>query len=123
MYQAYANTKLMNLMFTYELARRLDPGAVTVNCLNPGVIRTGLMRGVSPALHLLWQLLGKFFKQPAEGAETPVYLAMSPEVDGVTGKYFRYCRAFGTSAASNDVALQRRLWEESERLTGFHYPV
>lgn len=122
-YQAYANTKLMNILFTAELARRLDPRDVTVNCLHPGVIRTGLMRGVSPALHLMWQSLGKFFKQPDEGAETPVYLAMSPEVDGVTGKYFRYCRPFGTSAASNDPALQRRLWEESERLTGFRYPV
>ena len=122
-YQAYANSKLMNLMFTYELARRLDPGTVTVNCLHPGVIRTGLMRGVSPALHVLWQSLGKFFKQPDEGAETPAYLATSPEVAGVTGKYFRYCRPYGTSAASNDAALQRRLWDESERLTGFYFPI
>lgn len=122
-YQAYANTKLMNVLFTYALARRLDPGAVTVNCVHPGVIRTGLMRGVSPVIHVLWQSLGKFFKQPEEGAETPVYLAMSAEVDGVTGKYFRYCRPFGTSAASNDPGLQQRLWEESERLTDFRYPV
>ncbi|HEX6791440.1 MAG TPA: SDR family oxidoreductase [Candidatus Krumholzibacteria bacterium] len=122
-YQAYANTKLMNLLFTYELARRLDPREVTVNALHPGVIRTGLMRGVSPALHVLWQSLGKFFKQPDEGAETPVYLATSPEVDGVTGKYFRYCRPFGTTAASNDATLQRRLFEESERLAGFRYPL
>jgi NAD(P)-dependent dehydrogenase (short-subunit alcohol dehydrogenase family) len=121
-YQAYANTKLMNVMFTYELARRLDPARVTVNCLHPGVIRTGLMRGVSPALHLLWQSLGKFFKQADEGAETPVYLATSPEVDGVTGKYFRYSKPCGTSAASNDAGLQRRLWDESERLAGFRFP-
>ena len=122
-YQAYANTKLMNVLFTYELARRLDPNAVTANCLHPGVIRTGLMRGVSPALHLLWQSLGRFFKQADEGAETPVYLAMSSEAEGVTGTYFRYCRPHGTSAASNDTELQRRIWEESERLTRFRFPV
>jgi NAD(P)-dependent dehydrogenase (short-subunit alcohol dehydrogenase family) len=121
-YQAYANTKLMNILFTYALARRLDGRAVTSNCLHPGVIRTGLMRGVSPVVHVLWQSLGKFFKQPSEGAETPVYLATSPAVEGVTGKYFRYCRPFGTTEASNDEALQDRLWEESERLTGFVYP-
>jgi NAD(P)-dependent dehydrogenase (short-subunit alcohol dehydrogenase family) len=122
-YQAYANTKLMNLLFTYELARRLDPGLVTVNCLHPGVIRTGLMRGVSPALHLLWQSLGKFFKQPDEGAQTPVYLATSPEVAAVTGKYFRRCKPCGTTAVSNDPEIQRRLWQESERLSGFTYPL
>jgi len=121
-YQAYANTKLMNILFTCELARRLEGTGVTVNCVHPGVIRTGLMRGVSPALHLLWQSLGKFFKQADEGAETPVYLATSPEVESVTGKYFRHSRPHGTSAASNDVELQRRLWEESERLTEFQFP-
>jgi NAD(P)-dependent dehydrogenase (short-subunit alcohol dehydrogenase family) len=122
-YEAYANTKLMNIMFTYELARRLEGRGVTANCLHPGVIRTGLMRGVSPVLHTLWQSLGKFFKQPDEGAQTPVYLATSPEVADVTGKYFRYCREMGTSRESNDRDLQRRLWEESERLGGFAYPV
>lgn len=122
-YDAYANTKLMNILFTYELAHRLEGTHMTSNCLHPGVIRTGLMRGVSPVLHTLWQSLGKFFKQPAEGAETPVYLATSPEVEGVSGKYFRYCREFGTSRASNDRDLQRRLWEESERSTGFRFEV
>ncbi|HKW15583.1 MAG TPA: SDR family oxidoreductase [Candidatus Krumholzibacteria bacterium] len=122
-YEAYANTKLMNIMFTYELARRLEGSGVTANCLHPGVIRTGLMRGVSPVLHAVWQWTGKFFKQPSEGAETPVYLATSPEVEGVTGKYFRHAREMGTTRESNDRDLQRRLWEESERLTGFNYPV
>jgi NAD(P)-dependent dehydrogenase (short-subunit alcohol dehydrogenase family) len=121
-YEAYANTKLMNIMFTYELARRLEGRGVTANCLHPGVIRTGLMRGVSPVLHTLWQSLGKFFKQPSEGAETPVYLATSQDVADVTGKYFRYCRELGTSRESYDRDLQHRLWEESERLSGFSYP-
>jgi NAD(P)-dependent dehydrogenase (short-subunit alcohol dehydrogenase family) len=122
-YEQYANTKLMNIMFTYELARRLEGAGVTVNCLHPGVIRTGLMRGVSPILHGLWQATGRFFKQPVDGAETPVYLATSPDVESVSGKYFRHCREMGTTRDSNDRDLQRRLWEESERLTGFRYPV
>jgi retinol dehydrogenase-14 len=120
-YQAYANTKLMNILFTYELARRLEGTGVTANCLHPGVIRTGLMRGVSPVVHAVWQTTGKFFKQPSEGAETPAYLASSSDVADVTGKYFRYCRPFGTNEVSYDTAVQRRLWEESERLTGFRY--
>jgi NAD(P)-dependent dehydrogenase (short-subunit alcohol dehydrogenase family) len=120
-YDAYANTKLMNILFTYELARRLEGSGLTANCLHPGVIRTGLMRGVSPVLHALWQSMGKFFKQPSEGAETPVYLATSPEVEGVSGKYFRYCREFGTNRESYDRDMQLRLWEESERLSGFRY--
>jgi len=122
-YQAYASTKLMNVIFTYELARRLEGTGVTVNCLHPGVIRTGLMRGVSPVIHVLWQSTGKLFKQPSEGADTPVYLATSPEVDGVTGKYFRKCSPLGTNEISYDREVQKRLFAESERLTGFHYPV
>jgi NAD(P)-dependent dehydrogenase (short-subunit alcohol dehydrogenase family) len=95
---------------------------VTANCLHPGVIRTGLMRGFSSVVHVSWLLLGRFFKQPEDGAETPVYLASSPEVAGVSGKYFRYCRPFGTSQVSYDRDVQRRLWEESERLTSYTYP-
>jgi NAD(P)-dependent dehydrogenase (short-subunit alcohol dehydrogenase family) len=122
-WQAYANTKLMNVVFTYELARRLEGTGVTANCLHPGVIRTGLMRNFSFVLHLLWIALRRFFKQPDDGAETPVYLASSPEVEGVSGKYFRYCRPFGTVQASYDPEIQRRLWEESERLASFRYPL
>lgn len=122
-YDAYANTKLMNIVFTYELARRLEGSGVTANCLHPGVIRTGLMRGVSPILHGLWQTTGRFFKQPSDGAETPVYLATSPDVASVTGKYFRHCREMGTNPVSYDPDVQRRLWEASEKLVGFRYPV
>jgi len=120
-WQAYANTKLMNILFTYELSRRLDGTGVTANCLHPGVIRTKLLRNFSSVLQVAWDVTGKFFKQPEDGAETPVYLASSPEVAGVTGQYFRYCRTMGTCEASYDRETQRRLWDESERLTGFRY--
>ena len=117
-WQAYANSKLANIIFTYELARRLEGSGVTANCVHPGVIRTGLMRNVSMALHALWSLLRAFFKEADEGADTPLYLATSPEVANVTGKYFRYRKPTGTSAESNDLGIQRRLWEASENLSG-----
>jgi NAD(P)-dependent dehydrogenase (short-subunit alcohol dehydrogenase family) len=122
-WQAYANTKLMNVAFTYALAKRLEGTGVTANCLHPGVIHTGLMRNFSSVIHLLWMALGRWFKQPEDGAETPVYLASSPEVENVSGRYFRYCRPMDTVMVSRDPDVQRRLWEESERLSGFQYPL
>ena len=122
-WQAYANTKLMNIVFTYELARRLEGTNVTANCLHPGVIKTGLMRNFSGVVQVAWNATGRFFKQADDGAETPVYLASSPDVDGVTGKYFKNCQPLGTSQQSYDREVQRRLWEESERLSGFAYPL
>jgi NAD(P)-dependent dehydrogenase (short-subunit alcohol dehydrogenase family) len=121
-WQAYSNTKLMNVVFTYELARRLEGTRVTANCLHPGVIHTNLLRQFSSVAQLAWHAVGSFFKQPEDGAETPVYLASSPEVESVTGRYFRYCKPVGTSAQSYDRSVQRRLWEESERLSGFVFP-
>ena len=122
-WQAYANTKLMSMVFTYALARRLEGTGVTANCLHPGVIHTNLLRNFSSVLHLMFHALQRFFKQPDDGAETPVYLASSPEVDGVSGKYFRYCRPMGTTEESYDRDVQERLWAASERLTGFPYPL
>lgn len=122
-WQAYANTKLMNIIFTYELARRLESSRVTANCLHPGVIHTNLMRNFSSVVQLAWNATGRFFKKPDDGAETPVYLASSPEVETVTGQYFRYCKPLGTSQVSYDKDVQSRLWRESERLSGFTYPI
>ncbi len=122
-WQQYANTKLMSMVFTYALARRIEGTGVTANCLHPGVIHTNLLRNFSSILNLLFHALQRFFKQPEDGAETPVYLAASPEVGDVSGKYFRYCRPMDTTAESNDRNVQERLWTESERLTGFRYPL
>ena len=118
-WQTYANTKLANVVFTYELARRLEGTGVTANCVHPGVTHTGLLRGFSFVLNVLFHVLQVFFKSPDEGAATPIYLASSPDVTNVTGKYFRNKQPMGTSAVSNDEALQKRLWEVSESLTGF----
>lgn len=108
MNRAYARSKLANLLFTYELARRLEGTGVTANALHPGVIGTKLLAvgfggGGSPV---------------ESGAETSVYLATSPEVEGVTGRYFRRSRAVESSPASYDEEAQRRLWEMSERMVG-----
>jgi NAD(P)-dependent dehydrogenase (short-subunit alcohol dehydrogenase family) len=117
-WQTYANTKLANIVFTYELARRLEGTGVTANCVHPGVIYTGLMRHFSTIVSVFWTLLQAFFKKPEEGADTPLYLASSPEVRDVSGRYFKYRAPLGTSAVSNDREVQRRLWEASESLTG-----
>jgi NAD(P)-dependent dehydrogenase (short-subunit alcohol dehydrogenase family) len=122
-WQQYANTKLMSMVYTYALARRLGGTRVTANCLHPGVIHTGLLRNFSSVLNVLFHALQRFFKQPDDGAETPVYLASSPEVSGVSGKYFRKCQPMGTTAQSNDPGVQDRLWADSERLAGFRYPL
>ncbi len=116
--QAYSRSKLANILFTYELARRLRGSGVTANCLHPGVIATRLLAdymGVTAAGSAPARTFGA---KPEKGAETIVYLASSPEVDGVTGKYFVNKRPVTSSRESYDEAAARRLWEVSERLTG-----
>ena len=122
-WQAYANTKLMNVVFTYELARRIAGTGVTANCVHPGVIHTNLLRNFNALLNVLFHALQAFFKKPEDGAETPIFLASSPDVEKVTGKYFRYCAPVGTSQESNDPAVARRLWEMSEDLTECPFPL
>jgi len=117
-WKAYANSKLANILFTYELARRLDDTGVTANCVHPGVIHTGLLRGFHPLAQGLFNILAPFFKNPADGADTPVYVALAPELDGVTGCYFRDRKPLQSSAASRDKTCARELWRRSEELTG-----
>ena len=112
---AYCQSKLANILFTYELAKKLAGSGVTVNCLHPGVIATGLFRNLPKFIDLVARL---FLTRPEKGAETSVYLATSPEVEGVSGKYFAKKRAVNSSAESNDREEARRLWEASEKLTG-----
>ena len=116
--RAYSQSKLANILFTYELARRLRGTGVTANCLHPGVIATRLLAdymGVPAAGDALARSFGA---KPEKGAETIVYLASSQEVEGVTGKYFVNKRPVTSSRESNDEAVARRLWDVSERLTG-----
>lgn len=119
--RAYVDSKLANVLFTYELARRLaDKGSpVTVNCAHPGAVRSGFGREGGPLTRVGFQVIMRpFLLSPQQGAKTIIYLASSPEVAGTTGRYFVRRRPRRSSAASYDEATARRLWEVSEELTG-----
>src|SRR5437899_6820373 len=111
---AYGQSKLAQVLFTRELARRLEGTGVTVNACHPGVIRTNLgMGGASPIV----RFVRMFFKGPEKGAETPIFLAASPEVEGVTGKYFAKMQVRTPSRAAQDAQGARRLFDLSAQLT------
>jgi len=115
--RVYGQSKLANILFTYELARRLQGTGVTVNCLHPGAVATGLGTNNGAWAKPIIKLLGLFFRSPERGAATSIYLASSPEVEGTSGKYFVDCRPRRSSPASYDEASAKRLWEISERMT------
>ncbi|MDZ4857841.1 MAG: SDR family oxidoreductase [Candidatus Hydrogenedentes bacterium] len=116
--RVYGNTKLANILFTYQLARRLEGVNVTVNCLHPGVVATGIARDMMFPINVLARAAGLFMLSPANGAQTSVFLAASPEVSGVTGKYFVKKRERPSSPLSHDAESARKLWEISARMTG-----
>ena len=116
-WRAYAQSKLANIVFTYELARRLAGTGVTANCLHPGAVATNFANA-GPALIRLAVRIGRpFLKSPARGAATAIYLASSPEVEGVSGKYFVNRREARSSDESYDPEVAARLWKVSEELT------
>jgi NAD(P)-dependent dehydrogenase (short-subunit alcohol dehydrogenase family) len=117
-WRAYGQSKLANILFTRELARRLAGSGVTANCLHPGVVATGF--GKNNAGPFSWgvRIAAPFFLSAARGARTSIWLASSPEVAGVTGQYFARYRVSKVSDAARDEAAARRLWEVSARLTG-----
>jgi len=115
----YGQSKLANVLFTYALARRLAKSGVTANCLHPGLVSTSLMKPKGNlAIKLGMALIQSFLASPDKGAATSIYLASSPEVEGVTGKYFVKCKPKPSSPVSYDEALQERLWELSLKQTG-----
>lgn len=117
---AYGQSKLANVLFTYELARRLENSGVTANCLHPGVVMTGFGKnnsGMVGSLFGVFQTVGRpFLLTPEKGAQTSIYLASSPDVEGVTGKYFAKSREKQSNAISHDQDVARRLWELSEEM-------
>jgi NAD(P)-dependent dehydrogenase (short-subunit alcohol dehydrogenase family) len=124
-YSVYGETKLMNILFTRALARRLEGMGVTANALHPGFVRTNFARNNFGPLGKVFVPMAQLFGRSEEhGAETVIYLAASPEVEGVSGEYFVDSRIARTSAAATDVAAQERLWSVSERLarTAFVIP-
>src|SRR5438067_1466625 len=115
--RAYEQSKLAVVLFTYELARRLQGTGVTANCLHPGFVATNFAQSdVGPSFRLLVKVIGSFGTSPQKGAKTSIYLASSPEVEGVTGKYFVKSLPKRSAAISYDESLQRQLWEQSAKL-------
>ena len=106
-------------MFTYELARRLDGTGVTATVLHPGVVRTSF--GAEDQAAYLAVMIGVvrlFMKTPAQGADTPIYLASSPQIQGITGRYYVNRKPRTSSKASHDTTATARLWKVSADLTG-----
>uniref|UniRef100_A0A8C2YPD8 Retinol dehydrogenase 14 n=1 Tax=Chinchilla lanigera TaxID=34839 RepID=A0A8C2YPD8_CHILA len=117
----YSRSKLANILFTRELARRLEGTNVTVNVLHPGIVRTNLGRHIHIPLLAkpLFNLVSwAFFKTPLEGAQTSIYLASSPEVEGVSGKYFGDCKEEELLPKAMDESVARKLWDISEVMVG-----
>ena len=116
--RSYAQSKLANVMFTYELARRLDGSGVTATALHPGVVRTSFGAEDQSGMVVVGRLARPFMRTPAQGAVTSVYLASSPEVEGVTGRYFANRKPRSSNRSSYDTAAAARLWRLSADLVG-----
>lgn len=117
-FKAYGQSKLCNILFTRELAKRLEGSGVTANCLHPGVIASGFGHTDGGLMSVLVSIASPFFTTPEKGARTQVWLASAPEVAGVTGKYFDKCKERQPNKAALEPDAPARLWAISEELTG-----
>ncbi len=119
LFRSYGASKLANVLFTYELARRLEGSGVTANVLHPGLVRTGFGHNSTGFIKPIILLMQRLFAiSPEKGAETMVYLAAAAEVAGTTGKYWYKKKPTPSSDMSHDREQQRRLWEFSAEVTG-----
>ncbi|HEV2581163.1 MAG TPA: SDR family NAD(P)-dependent oxidoreductase, partial [Ktedonobacteraceae bacterium] len=115
--KAYGQSKLAQVYFTYELADQLKGTGVTVNALHPGAVASNFNDGMKGIAHIIGAVIYKFIGISVEqGAQTTLYLATSPEVEGVSGKYFSDCKQTPSSRLSYDMAVRQRLWQVSEEL-------
>jgi NAD(P)-dependent dehydrogenase (short-subunit alcohol dehydrogenase family) len=116
-FAAYGQSKVCNILFTRELARRLEGKGVTANALHPGLVASGFGQTYGGLMGFLIRIAHPFMIGPEKGARTQVWLASSPEVEGVTGKYFDKCAERTPSRAAQDDAGAKKLWAISEELT------
>lgn len=114
---AYGQAKLALLLFTYELARHCEGTGVTVNAVTPGPVATNFGKGGNHFMNRVLPFFFRFATSAEEGAQTAIYLASSPVVEGVTGKAFYHSKELSSSRKSYSVALQKKLWQASEELT------
>jgi NAD(P)-dependent dehydrogenase (short-subunit alcohol dehydrogenase family) len=117
--RVYGRSKLANILFTRELARRLEGTGVTANSMHPGFVGSNFAKNNGLLGIAAMTLLRPFARSPEKGAETAVYLCSSPKVEGVTGEYFQDCKPHRPRPFALDDEDARRLWEVSERMTGF----
>jgi NAD(P)-dependent dehydrogenase (short-subunit alcohol dehydrogenase family) len=122
-FRAYGQSKLANIMFTYELAERLRGTNVTANCLHPGGVNTNFGNNNRGPMTLLFRAFKPFMRSPEQGADTIVYLAASPDVEGMSGKYLVDRRVIAPSEEAYDEPTRKKLWEISEELTGLEAAV
>ncbi len=115
-YWVYGRSKLANILFTRELARRLDGSGVTANCLHPGFVATNFVAGNGFLGWVFRRLASVAAIDPEAGARTTVYLASSPEVAGLSGRFFVKCKESTPSAQARDDAAARKLWDSSEAI-------
>ena len=116
--KAYAQSKLANILFTSELAKRLHGTGVTANCFHPGGVRTNLAQRNPWYYRLIWAMIGPFLLSPEKGADTGIYLASSPIVESVSGKYFEKRKETNPSDDAKDPNTAVKLWRVSEELAG-----
>jgi NAD(P)-dependent dehydrogenase (short-subunit alcohol dehydrogenase family) len=119
--QAYGQSKLANVLFTHELARRIHDTKVTVNAVHPGVVATNIFRD-SDWFSRIARFFKVFYKNPEEGAKGPLYLAASPELDGVSGEYFNEAERVNPSPEAYNEKIAARLWQVSRELTDLTDP-
>jgi retinol dehydrogenase-14 len=116
-FKVYGMTKLANILFTYELAERLEGTGVVANCLHPGGVNTNFGTNNRSFGTLLFRAFKPFMRTPEQGADTIVYLAISPEAGKMTGRYLTDRKVVSSFNEPHDEATQKRLWEVSEKLT------
>jgi NAD(P)-dependent dehydrogenase (short-subunit alcohol dehydrogenase family) len=115
--KAYSMTKLALILFTYEFDRRFNGNGITINCLHPGYVRTNMIRNFRKFVKYFFPFISLFVIGPKRGAKTPIYCASSPDVEGVSGKYFKKRKEKKSSKTSYNIDLAKKLWEHSLELT------
>jgi NAD(P)-dependent dehydrogenase (short-subunit alcohol dehydrogenase family) len=116
---AYGQSKLLMNAFTFGLARRLEGTGVTANCLHPGVVATNIVPSGAPLIFkIIFAAMKPFLLSPKRGAETSLYLASSPEVANISGRYFVKSKPAASNALSRDAKVQAAIWQWTEKLTG-----
>lgn len=119
-FAAYRSSKVGNILFTYELARRLEGTGITVNCVHPGPVKTEFTQKAGGFLRKMSRILRLIMKSPELGARGPIYLATAPEVAAITGGYFVHSKQKRTAAITYDRAIAVKHWEISEKLTALN---